>query len=137
MSDEAVAVLKSFRSFLKEVEQGAVIPEVNEHDLKCLHQLCVERAKRYCGKDGVISLESTARACSPGANVPAVWLRHTQLRTLYRQGLLSEWQRGTTLDDTVFRVAAKIPMRGANLDQDAFLCRLREQAVAPHATNAG
>ncbi|MGC2448633.1 MAG: hypothetical protein WA477_13390 [Candidatus Sulfotelmatobacter sp.] len=135
MSDEPVEVLKSFRAFLREVEQGAVIPEVAEHDLKCLHQLCVERAKRYCGKDGVISLESTARACSPGANVPAVWLRHTQLRTLYRQGLLSDWQRGTALDDTVFRVAAKIPMRGADLDQEAFLRQLRDQAVAPHATN--
>jgi len=132
MSDEAVEVLKSFRAFLQEVEQGAVIPEVDEHDLKCLHQLCVERAKRYCGKDGVISLESTSRACSQGANVPAVWLRHTQLRTLYRQGLLSEWQRGTTLDDMVFKVAAKIPMRGADLDQDSFLRQLRDQGVAPH-----
>jgi len=132
MNDEAVDMLKSFRAFLKEVEAGAVIPEVDEHDLKCLHQLCVERAKRYCGKDGVISVESTARACSPGANVPAVWLRHTQLRTLYRQGLLSEWQCGTTLDDTVFRVAAKVPMRGADLDQESFLRQLREQVVAPH-----
>lgn len=131
MSDEAVDLLKSFRAFLKEVEAGSVIPEVDEHDLKCLHQLCVERAKRYCGKDGVISLESTARACSPGANVPAVWLRHTELRALYRQGLLGEWQHGTVLDDAVFRVAAKIPMRGARLDRDAFLRQLRDGVVAP------
>lgn len=132
MSDEAVDLLKSFRAFLKDAEEGAVIPEVDEHDLKCLHQLCVERAKRYCGKDGVISLESTARACSSAANVPAVWLRHTQLRALYRQGFLSEWQHGTTLDDTVFRIAAKIPMRGVNLDQEVFLRRLREQAIATY-----
>lgn len=132
MSDEALDLLKSFRAFLAEVEAGSAIPAVDEHDLKCLHQLCVERAKRYCGKDGVISLESTARACSPGANVPAVWLRHSQLRTLYRQGLLSEWQHGTVLDDAVFRVAAEIAMKGAHLDHDTFLRQLREQVVAPH-----
>jgi hypothetical protein len=131
MSDEALDLLKSFRAFLAEVEAGSAIPAVDEHDLKCLHQLCVERAKRYCGKDGVISLESTARACSPGANVPAVWLRHTQLRTLYRQGLLSEWQHGTVLDDAVFRVAAEIAMRGARLDHDAFLRQLREHVPVP------
>jgi hypothetical protein len=132
MSDEELDLLKSFRAFLAEVEAGSAIPAVDEHDLKCLHQLCVERAKRYCGKDGVISLESTARACSPGANVPAVWLRHTKVRALYRQGLLAEWQHGTTLDDAVFRVAARIAMRGAHLDHDAFLRQLREEVVAPH-----
>jgi hypothetical protein len=34
-------------------------------------------AKRYSGKDGVVSLDVMARGCSPGANLPAVWLRHT------------------------------------------------------------
>jgi hypothetical protein len=89
----------------------------------------VERAKRYCGKDGVISIEMTARACSPAANLPAVWLRHTQLRSLYRQGLLAKWQHGTILDDAVFRVASAIPMNGTHLDSDAFLERLRDPAT--------
>ena len=129
MSDRQAELLKSFRAFIKAAEEGAAIPPVDEHDLKALHELCIERAKRYCGKDGVISIEMTARACSPAANLPAVWLRHTQFRSLYRQGLLAEWQHGTTLDDAVFRVAAAIPMNGIHLDSRAFIESLRALAA--------
>ncbi len=129
MSDQQSELLKSFRAFIKAAEEGASIPPVDDHDLKALHDLCVERAKRYCGKDGVISIEMTARACSPTANLPAVWLRHTQLRSLYRQGLLAQWQHGTTLDHAVFRVAASIPMKGPCLDPQAFMERLRTPAT--------
>lgn len=130
MSDPQSDQLKSFRAFLKAAEEGARIPPVDEHDLKALHELCVERAKRYCGKDGVISIEVTARACSPTANLAAVWLRHTQLRSLYRQGLLSDWQHGRALDDAVFRVACSIPMNGTQLDAEEFLRRLRFAATS-------
>ncbi|HKV79349.1 MAG TPA: hypothetical protein VJP02_14470 [Candidatus Sulfotelmatobacter sp.] len=129
MSDQQAELLKSFRAFIKLAEEGTPIPPVDEHDLKALHELCVERAKRYCGKDGVISIEMTARACSPAANLPAVWLRHTQLRSLYRQGLLAGWQHGTALDDAVFQVASAIPMNGTHLDSVAFLERLRGVAA--------
>jgi hypothetical protein len=129
MSDDQAELLKSFRAFIQAAEEGAPIPSVDEHDLKALHELCVERAKRYCGKDGVISIDMTARACSPTANLPAVWLRHTQLRSLYRQGLLAEWQHGTALDDAVFQVASAIPMNGTHLDSVAFLERLRGLAA--------
>lgn len=125
MSPEQIDVLQSFRQFIKAAEQGAQIPPVDEHDLKSLHELCIERAKRYCGKDGVISLEMTARVCSPDANLPAVWLRHTQLRSLYREGLLADWQHGTHLDDAVFQVAATIPMKGTHLDQSVYIESLR------------
>ena len=128
MSDQQAELLKSFREFIKSAEAGAVIPPVDEHDLKALHELCVERARRYCGKDGVISIEMTARVCSPTANLPAVWLRHTQLRALYRQGLLAEWQHGTELDGIVFHVASSIPMKGTHLDDRAFVEQLRAPA---------
>lgn len=130
MPDQETELLKSFRAFITAAEQGASIPPVDEHDLKALHELCVERAKRYCGKDGVISIEMSARACSPTANLPAVWLRHTQLRSLYRQGLLSEWQHGATLDDSVFRLASTFPMRGTQIDPQAFIQRLRDGSKA-------
>ena len=130
MSDSQADQLKSFRAFIQAAEEGAVIPPVDEHDLKALHELCVERAQRYCGKDGVISIELTARACSPTANLPAVWLRHTQLRSLFRHGLLTEWQHGTTLDDAVFHLAATIPMKGVHLDHQTFVQQLRAAIVA-------
>jgi hypothetical protein len=129
VSDQQAELLKSFRAFIQAAEQGAPIPPVDEHDLKALHELCVERAKRYCGKDGVISIEMTARACSPMANLPAVWLRHSQLRSLYRQGLLSQWQHGTALDRAVFHLAATIAMKGTQIDQESFVQQLRAGAA--------
>jgi hypothetical protein len=129
MSDTTVDLLGSFRSFIQQAEQGAGIPTVDEHDLKRLHEVCVERAKRYVGKDGVISLDVTERACTPGANVPAVWLRHTQLRQIYRQGLLAQWQHGTDLDPAVFQLAASIPMKGVQWDQENFLRELRKKVT--------
>ena len=130
MAHEQVELLASFRLFIREAETGAAVPPVSEHDLKILHDLCVERAKRYCGKDGVVSVELMARACSPDANVPAVWLRHTNLRSMYREGLLAEWQHGTVLDDAVFQLAATIPMKGVQLEQRTFIRQLRRQTAA-------
>ena len=135
MAHEQLDRLESFRVFITAAEEGAAIPPVAEHDLKCLHELCVERAKHYCGKDGVVSIDSMARACSPDANLPAVWLRHAQLRSLYRQGLLAEWQHGTDLDDAVFRLAATIPMNGIHLDQEAFVRHLRAGTAQPELTS--
>jgi hypothetical protein len=125
MSDAQAELLTTFRAFIKSAELGAPIPPVEEHDLKALHELCIERAKRYCGKDGVISIEQTSRVCTPGANLAAVWLRHTQLRSLFRQGQLAEWQQGANLDEAVFNLAARIPMTGTHLDHEDFVKRLR------------
>jgi len=130
MVDVQAELLESFQAFIAQAEQGGEIPPVDEQDLKCLHDLCVERAKRYCGKDGVLPLESMARACSPAANLPAVWLRHTQLRRLYREGRLAEWQHGTVLDDCVFQLAARTAMKGTRLDPDAFVQQLQQLTTA-------
>lgn len=130
MFEEPSKLLLSFRNFIRQAEDGGAIPAVSERDLKALHELAIERAQRYCGKDGAISLEVMAQVCSADANVPAVWLRHTQLRSLYREGLLAQWQRGTDLDDVVFRLAASIPMSGTKLDRDAFLEQLRAVHVS-------
>jgi|SRR5215467_246850 len=132
MPHDQTDLIHSFRAFIEAAEQGATIPAVDENDLKALHELAVDRAKRYCGKDGVISIELTARACSPNANVPAVWLRHTQLRSIFREGRLSEWQRDTMLDQAVFRVASTMPMKGTKLDHDVFIQNLRAATSTQH-----
>jgi hypothetical protein len=133
MPDNQTDLIHSFRAFIQAAERGASIPPVDEYDLKALHELAVDRAKRYCGKDGVISIELTARACGPHANLPAVWLRHTQLRSIFREGRLAEWQRGTMLDEAVFRVAATMPMSGTKFDHDAFIQKLRAATSVPRS----
>jgi hypothetical protein len=122
--------LTSFRAFIRAAEEGAAIPPVSEDDVKCLHEVCVDMTRRYSGKDGVVSVDIMARACSPGANLPAVWLRHSQLRLLLRQGLLAEWQHGTALDAAVYRVAATLPMNGVRFDPETFVRRLRQGSAA-------
>jgi hypothetical protein len=130
MADEERDRLKSFRDFIREAEEGAAVPPVSEDDLKRLHEASVDMTRRYLGKDGVVSLDLMARACSPDANLPAVWLRHTQLRSLVRQGLLAEWQHGTALDDAVYRVAATILMNGVHFDPEMFVLQLRQGTAA-------
>jgi hypothetical protein len=49
---------------------------------------------------------------------------------LLNHGVLAEWQRGTELDDVAFRVAATIPVTGAEFDSEAFITRLRAEAEA-------
>ena len=133
MVDKERDRLESFRTFIRAAEQGTAVPSVDVDDLKRLHDLGVETTKRSCGKDGILSVESVARACSSEADLPAVWLRHTQLRSLVRKGLLEEWQHGTDLDDVIFRLAATIPLSGAELDEEAFVRQLRAMTTA----NAG
>ena len=52
------------------------------------------------------------------------------LSFLVDQGVLAEWQRGTELDDVAFRVAATIPLSGAEFDSEAFVTRLRAERNA-------
>jgi len=124
---------ESFRAFIKMAEEGGAIPTVAEDDLRRLHEFCVEMSKHYCGKDGVVTLDAMARICSAGANLPAVWLRHIELRSLWRHGLLDGWQRSVTLDDRVFRVAATIPINGLHLNRESFFRQLRYHETPRYA----
>ncbi len=130
MAEEQIDRLLAFRTFIKEAEEGATIPPVSQDDLRSLHDACVEMTRRYCGKDGALSVDVMARVCSRDANLPAVWLRHTQLRSLVRQGLLAEWQHGTALDEAVFQVAANITMQGVRFDPEIFVRELHQCATA-------
>jgi hypothetical protein len=130
MADEQRERLESFRAFIKAAEEGAAIPSVAEDDLRRLHEVAADMAKRRVGKDGMVGVDLMARICSPGANLPAVWFRYTQLRLLIRQGVLAEWQNSADWDDAVYRVAAIIPMNGFQLNQEAFVQHLQHKAAA-------
>ena len=130
MANEQEERLESFRTFIKAAERGEPIPPVTEDDLRLLHEVSTDMAKRRVSKDVMVSIDLMARVCSPGANLPAVWLRHIQLMQLIRQGVLAEWQHNADWDDAVYRVAASIPMNGFHLDQQAFVQRLHYYAAA-------
>jgi hypothetical protein len=130
MADEQRERLESFRAFIKAAEEGEPVPPVTEDDLRRLHEVSADMARRRVGKDGMVSVDLMAKVCSPGANLPAVWLRYTQLRLLIRQGVLADWQHNADWDDAVYRVAAIIPMNGFQLDQEAFVQHLHSKAAA-------
>jgi hypothetical protein len=130
MANQKQERLEFFRDFIKAAERGAAIPPVTEDDLRLLHEVSADFARRRVGKDGMVSVDLMARTCSLGANLPAVWLRYTQLRLLIRQGALAEWQNREGWDDAVYRVAATIPMNGVQLDREAFLQRLLYKTAA-------
>jgi hypothetical protein len=129
MTDE-LDLLEWFKVFIQSAEAGAVIPPVSEDDLRHLHESCADMRKGNLNEGRAVSLHVLARSCSPGANVPAVWLRHTQLSVLIRQGVLADWQRNSGLDDAVYRVAATMPMTGLHFDQEAFIEQLLHKSAA-------
>jgi hypothetical protein len=46
------------------------------------------------------------------------------------QDLLGDWQQGTELDGSVYRVAATIPLNGVQFDPEGFVTRLRAERGA-------
>lgn len=115
-------------SFMQGVEQGAAIPPVDPIDLRHVLELYerVDAQRHNLGMkaSGAIGIES---ACSPGADVGAVWVRSALLGLMVKQGVLADWQHGTQLDDGVYRVAATMPLNGFQFDPIAFVRRLREE----------
>jgi hypothetical protein len=45
------------------------------------------------------------------------------------QDLLRDWQQGTELGGSVYRVAATIPLKGIQFDPEAFVTRLRAEGA--------
>jgi hypothetical protein len=63
------------------------------------------------GQQIAIPADAYQRACGPDADVRAVFERASLLGLLQIGGMLSPWLHDDVLDDAVFHVAAKIPMR--------------------------
>jgi hypothetical protein len=120
-------------SFMQGVELGAPIPLVDPIDLRHVQELYEQSyaQRRDLGIGGNVAIETSlmASVCSPGADMGAVWIRSALLGLMLRQGVLADWQRGTGLDDAVYRVAAAIPLNGFQLDPSAFIQRLREEVA--------
>jgi hypothetical protein len=118
-------------SFMQDVEQGAAIPPVDPIDVRHVLELYerVDAERHNLGMEGsaAVGTDLMATACSPGADVGAVWLRSAMLSLMVKQGVLADWRDGTQLDDGAYRVAATMPLSGFQFDPTAFVRRLREE----------
>jgi hypothetical protein len=116
---------------------GDAVPAVDSRDLKTAWEMVQETGERVA-----ISMRVFEAACSPGADVFAVWYRAIRvigiLSILPEQysELLAPWRQGEQLDDAVFKAAAKIPLewesmepgvRSRSFDLEAFLERVRDE----------
>lgn len=88
------------------------IAAVDPADLRSVWEMQRESQARIPGQHTAISAEFYNRACSPGANVGAVWFRASMLGMLEMLGILAPWIHESVLADAVFKVAATFPMKG-------------------------
>ena len=69
---------------------------------------------------------TTAKAA---ADAGPLHLRNSLLDFVLMQELLRDWQQGTELGGSVYRVAATIPLNGIQFDPEAFVTRLRAEGA--------
>ena len=112
----------SFRALM---EQS--VPVVKAPDIKRVWSfLASERTPGTSAPIG-ICMRLLANHCDADSNVFAVCLRAMLVETLLQQGLLEEWRVGDGLRESVFEVAATIPLsRGlSDIDPKAFIAALQ------------
>jgi hypothetical protein len=89
-----------------------LIPAVDPSDVRSVWEMQREVQARAPGGNAAISAEFYKRACSPGANVGAVWFRASLIGMLEKFGMLAPWIQEGVIADAVFQVAASFPMKG-------------------------
>jgi hypothetical protein len=118
------------RGFFAGVQQDQPIPEVDPTALRQFHEKIIEQS-REAGPEVAIGLGALGlgRGMS-GEDAGPLCVRNWVLGIAITQGLLGDWQQGTELDGSVFRVAATIPVNGVQFDPEAFVTRLRAEREA-------
>lgn len=119
---------------------GEPVPTVEMGHLKAAWNICKDVESRHPGKQVAVGISVIEHACSAGADVRAVGYRCGMLQALERLlgDLLAPWKENGQLDDAVFRVAARVPMKwmgvgipqlGLPFDVDSFIDELRLESA--------
>ncbi len=94
--------------------RGNDVAVVNPDDLRNVWTMMRDlEARTPAGQTGSLNSGLYEGACSPGANVVAVWYRASILGVLQTLpgNPLTPWSREDELDDAVFQIAATFPMK--------------------------
>jgi len=127
-SDEPNQQSRLLNEFFAGVQQDQPIPEVDPTDLKRFHENVIERS-REAGPVAAIGLSALGLRIS-ATDAGPLCIRNWLLGIMLMQSLLADWQQGTELDGSVYRVAANIPVNGVQFDPEAFVTRLRAERGA-------
>ena len=95
----------------KLVADNGLIPSVNPADLRSVEAVQRDVRSRFPGQLVIMDDDAWKRACSPGADLFALFYRIAFLEMLADQGLLSPWLHNDELHDAVFKVFATFPMK--------------------------
>lgn len=114
---------------------GEAVPTVGVADLKSVWKIYKDIESKHPGGHGAVGITLVKHSCSAGADVRAVTYRCGMLQILDRVhgDLLTTWKESGDLNDAVFRVAARVPMKwigsgehsGFPFDVDLFMQELR------------
>lgn len=96
--------------------KDGLIPIVDPADLKSVWAMQEDVIETHPGQQFAIASDLYQRACTPGANVQAVFFRVSMLRVLKMmtgsEGLSSPWLQDGKPEDAVSNVLATMPMTG-------------------------
>ena len=109
------------------VAENGSIPSVNPADLRSVCAVQRDVQSRFSGQQVLMDDDAWKDACSPGADLFAIWYRIAMLELLTEQGLLSHWLHDGELDDAVFKVLATFPIKRIQKGgQDGFPFDIQE-----------
>jgi hypothetical protein len=91
--------------------ENDLIPSVNPADLRSVEAVQRDVRSRFPGQQIIMDDDAWKRACSPEADLFAMFYRIAFLEMLADQGLLSPWLHNGELDDAVFEVFAAFPIK--------------------------
>jgi hypothetical protein len=128
--DELNQQSRLVNEFFRGVQQDRPIPEVDPAALKQFHEKVIEQS-RAASEGAAIGLSALGLGHSiSGEDAGPLCVRNWVIGIAFAQGLLVDWQQGTELDGSVYRVAATIPVNGIQFDPEAFTVRLRAERDA-------
>jgi hypothetical protein len=122
--------------------KDGLVPTVDPADLKSVWAMQEDVIATHPGQQMSIGNSLYERACTPGANVLAVFFRVSMLRMLKMmtesEGLISPWLHDGKPEDVVFKVLATMPMNGLSaggrqglpFDVEEFRRRIRMESEA-------
>jgi hypothetical protein len=90
---------------------NGLIPSVNPADLRSVCAVQRDVRSRFPGQQILMADDAWEHACSPGADLFAIWYRIAILEMVTEQGLLSHWLHNGELEEAVFKVLATFPLK--------------------------
>jgi|SRR5215469_1596343 len=113
--------------------EDGLVPSVDPTDLKNVWNMGREVQTHSPGQQVAVDRKIFQSVCGPNADATVVAYRAFILGMVERHGLLSRWQHNGQLDDVIFELAAKfpikrmsmgVPQRGLPLDVQEFVKQL-------------